>query len=385
MRDKNQKRIIFSFFSGSGFLDLGFEKKGFDIRFVNEVHMPFLNAYIYSRERMGLKKPVYGHHPESIEEYTAGKKRNELRHLVKQSKNEGLVGFIGGPPCPDFSVAGKNIGHTGDNGRLTKEFVTLISTHSPHFFFFENVKGLWKTEKHRAFYDEMKEILINNNYILTDYLANSLEFGVPQERDRIMLFGIKKSLLSKKEQRNIDVDFPWHKYAKFEKGTIPEKKLWPQKELYISESKKPYPLQIENYLELTVNHWFEKNDVSNHPNSIHFFKPRQGLMKFKTIQEGDNSGKSFKRLHRWRYSPTTAYGNNEVHLHPYRDRRLSAAEAMALQSLPKEFELPADMSLTNMFKTIGNGVPFLLSEAIAQSISDYINVISKKQYNSGTK
>ncbi|CAI1782250.1 DNA cytosine methyltransferase [Serratia quinivorans] len=379
MSKTNQKKIIFSFFSGSGFLDLGFENNGFEIRFVNEVHIPFMNAYMHSREKMGFKKPIYGHHPESIEEYITGKNKSKLTHLVKESKNEGLVGFIGGPPCPDFSAAGKNIGHTGENGRLTKDFFELISIHSPHFFFFENVKGLWKTEKHRAFYDEMKKILVSKNYILTDYLANSLEFGVPQERDRIMLFGIKKSLLNKKEQCNINVEFPWHKYARFEKGTIPEKRLWPQKEIYISESTKPYPSHIENYLELTVDYWFQKNDVINHPNAEHFFKPRQGLIKFKTIQEGDNSGKSFKRLHRWRYSPTTAYGNNEVHLHPYKDRRLSAAEAMALQSLPKEFELPADMTLTNMFKTIGNGVPFLLSEAIAQSISDYINIIVKNK------
>jgi len=77
-----------------------------------------------------------------------------------------------------------------------------------------------------------------------------------------------------------------------------------------------------------------------------------------SIDEGDDSKKSYKRLHRWRYSPTVAYGNNEVHLHPYKTRRLSAAESMALQSLPKEFCLPPDMSLSDKFKTIGNGVPF---------------------------
>ena len=75
-----------------------------------------------------------------------------------------------------------------------------------------------------------------------------------------------------------------------------------------------------------------------------------------TIPEGDSNKKSYKRIHRWRYSPTVAYGNNEVHLHPYKERRLSVAEAMALQSLPKEFALPQSMTLTNCFKTIGNGV-----------------------------
>ena len=92
----------------------------------------------------------------------------------------------------------------------------------------------------------------------------------------------------------------------------------------------------------------------------------------RTVSEGDVSRKSYKRLHRYRYSPTAAYGNNEVHLHPYRERRISAAEAMAIQSLPKEFELPQDMSLTDMFKTIGNGVPFLLSEGIAKTIKSFL-------------
>ena len=91
-----------------------------------------------------------------------------------------------------------------------------------------------------------------------------------------------------------------------------------------------------------------------------------------SVDEGDDSKKSYKRLHRWRYSPTVAYGNNEVHLHPYKARRLTVAEALALQSLPKEFSLPPTMSLTDKFKTTGNGVPFLLAKGIAQTINDYL-------------
>ena len=92
------------------------------------------------------------------------------------------------------------------------------------------------------------------------------------------------------------------------------------------------------------------------------------------IAEGDTTRKSFKRLHRWRYSPTACYGNNEVHLHPYKIRRLSVSEAMAIQSLPREFILPRTMSLSAKFKTIGNGVPYLLSEAIAVTLYDFLRV-----------
>ncbi|MDE8740377.1 DNA cytosine methyltransferase [Pectobacterium polaris] len=372
MNNKNHKPIIFSFFSGSGFLDLGFERSGFEIRFVNEIHKPFHDAYIHSRKIMKLPSPIYGHHLESIEEYIYGDKKTSLKKLVKQSKQDSLVGFIGGPPCPDFSNGGKNLGHKGDNGRLTKEYVELIIAHKPDFFLFENVKGLLKTEKHRVFYNEIKSILLQNNYIITDSLVNSLEYGTPQDRDRVILFGINKKLLSKTQQKNIEVEFSWKKHAIFNKDEMPKKSFWPQREIYIPNTHKECPDYLGEYVPLTVEYWFRKNNVLKHPNSSHYFQPRKGIIKFQTIQEGDDSGKSFKRLHRWRYSPTTAYGNNEVHLHPYQDRRLSAAEAMAIQSLPKEFELPANMSLTDMFKTIGNGVPYLLSEAIAKSILNYL-------------
>ena len=103
-----------------------------------------------------------------------------------------------------------------------------------------------------------------------------------------------------------------------------------------------------------------------------FFKPKAGLPRFQSIAEGDDKKKCFKRLHRWRYSPTAAYGNNEVHIHPYKPRRLSISEALAIQSLPKEFVLPDNVSLSDAFKTIGNGVPFLLAKGLAESIYYYL-------------
>ena len=126
-------------------------------------------------------------------------------------------------------------------------------------------------------------------------------------------------------------------------------------------------------LELTVQHWFDRNDVEHHPTAAYRFSVRNGIGRMVLAREGDTSRKSFKRLHRWRYSPTVAYGNNEVHLHPWRDRRLSVAEAMALQSLPREFTLPPGMTLSDKFKTIGNGVPYLLARALALTIADTLS------------
>lgn len=365
--------IIFSFFSGSGFLDLGFEQSGFDVRFVNEFHKPFSEAYQYSRQSMGLPEPEYGHFLGSIEDYVSGDKAEDLSSLVDEAKKDALVGFVGGPPCPDFSVAGKNKGSEGENGKLSRVYIDAIVKNKPDYFLFENVKGLWRTVKHRAFYDEMKARLENEGYVLTDRLINCIEYGVPQDRDRILLFGIHNSHVGELTSEKLSEQFNWQESIKFDKDVVLDKNMWPKKECYVQNSQRRRPNSLKDYQELTAEYWFKKNDVGNHPNANHHFIPRQGLPKFQSILEGDDSRKSFKRLHRWRYSPTAAYGNNEVHLHPYKDRRLSAAEALAIQSLPKSFSLPPTMSLTNMFKTIGNGVPYLAAKAIAETIQKYLN------------
>lgn len=363
-----RKLKIFSFFSGSGFLDLGFELAGYTIELVNEFSASFICAYQYSREVMGLKKPKYGYENIDINEYLDIRSA-ELKSQIFESRSDGsLVGFIGGPPCPDFSVAGKQRGRNGDNGKLSLSYVNLIIAQQPDFFLFENVKGLWRTAKHRAFYDELKEKLADAGYFMTDRLTNSIEFGAPQDRDRILLFGINKKIVGKNE--NPLMDFQWDKYIKYNLQEI--KKLpWPSSEPFVENGQKPCPPNLPE--ELTVEYWFRKNDVENHPNSKDCFAPRAGAARMASIDEGDDSRKSYKRLHRWRYSPTVAYGNNEVHLHPYKARRLTVAEALSLQSLPKEFVLPVNMSLTDKFKTTGNGVPFLLANGIAKTISDFLN------------
>ena len=149
MATKKKKIKIFSFFSGCGFLDLGFELNGYDIVLVNEYSPSFLNAYRYSRKKMGLPEPQFGYFNIDVNEFLGGKSVELTNYLNESRKDGSIVGFIGGPPCPDFSVAGKQRGREGDNGKLSLSYVNLIIQHHPDFFLFENVKGLWKTARHR--------------------------------------------------------------------------------------------------------------------------------------------------------------------------------------------------------------------------------------------
>ena len=371
-------KSIFSFFSGVGLLDLGFDTAGYDIVFVNEFKEEFLNAYRFARQNR-IADPIYGYHRCSIDDFFTCSYNAFLQHSIHLERNAGnIIGFVGGPPCPDFSVAGKNRGRNGENGILAQSYVNLITQFLPDFFVFENVKGLVKTERHRIYFDELKQQLQTAGYYISDQVLNSLSFGVPQDRDRIILVGIHRDFYGRNQHAvpENNLQFPWLQHALFGNAEEIKAEDWKTTDPFHENCNRYFPRQTPNrYRELCVETWFRRNNVDNHPNANDVFRVKQGLHKMQTIPEGDVSGKSFKRLHRWRYSPTAAYGNNEVHLHPYHVRRLSVAEAMAIQSIPAWFTLPANMTLSNKFKVIGNGVPVLMATAIARTLSELLDEI----------
>lgn len=351
---------VYSFFSGAGFLDLGFEKAGFDIVFVNEFNKRFLDVYQYAR-RNNEKLPQYGYSNEDIRIFLSDENWYSRFPRYNDRTNK-LIGFIGGPPCPDFSVAGKNEGETGVNGQLTSVYVDLIVCREPDFFVFENVKGLYKTQKHREFYEKLKGRLERSGYVLFDAVENAIEYGAPQYRERLFLMGFRKKVFGNQ------IDYKIGSNHKYNLNDI-NRCSWPSTAPFVENGKLNKPANIIE--ELTVQYWFEKNDVLNHPNEKDVFKIKN-RRKYYNIEEGAVKGKSFKRLHRWRYSPTAAYGNNEVHLHPYLPRRISVAEALAIQSLPEWFELPEELPISKKFKTVGNGVPYLLAYGIADELYKWL-------------
>ncbi len=362
---------VFSFFSGAGLLDFAFEDSGFETLAMNELSESFTKAYFYSRERLGRPLPKFGGKTCTVDWFLEPEGKNWLEKRVFEARTEGYsVGFIGGPPCPDFSIGGKNRGRHGDNGRLSESYIDIICSQHPDWFLFENVRGLWRTAKHRAFFEYLKDKLQAQGYRLSDKLLNSIQFGAPQDRDRIFLFGVLEcstaSNMQNQRSSTPSLEIDWERSAVY-KGREAFDFPWPTTSPFGNELTHTDCPEL-----LTVNYWFKKNKVEVHPNSVNYFKPRAGLSKFQVISEGDDSKKSFKRLHRARYSPTVCYGNNEVHLHPCLPRRISVAEALALQSMPSSFVLPPDMTLSAMFKTIGNGVPYLLGRGVAQAISQFI-------------
>ena len=351
---------VYSFFSGVGFLDLGFEDAGFDIAFVDEYDNRILQSYQYAR-RNRKHIPRYGYSNADVSDFLIDEIWEKIFPEFNLHTNI-IKGFIGGPPCPDFSTAGNNEGEKGENGHLTTVYVNLIIKRKPDFFVLENVKGLYKTKKHRDYYDKIKNKLYKSGYSLFDSVENAIEYGTPQFRDRLILIGFNRQRFGKHLKYRIG---KYRLYSLKEINSLP----WPSKTPFLEGGQIKAPDGIIK--ELTVQYWFNKNHVTDHPNGSDIFSIKN-RDRFLSIPEGDSNGKSFKRLHRWRYSPTAAYGNNEVHLHPYLPRRISVAEALAIQSLPEDFSLPVNLPLSAKFKMVGNGVPYLLANGIAKELMDWL-------------
>ncbi|RII35261.1 DNA cytosine methyltransferase [Clostridium chromiireducens] len=351
---------IVSFFSGAGFLDLGFELENFDVMWSNEISKDFSEIYRVGMSAV-LQKEMKVISNDSIADLN-------LRDLKRQFKSSWLDdntiwGIIGGPPCPDFSVAGNQLGEKGKNGILSSVYVDTIIYLQPTFFVFENVKGLITTKKHREYFLTLKAKLEMSGYIVDFKVLNALDYGVPQDRERVILIGIEQDFFKNNSRLNEkDKWFPWLEGVKYENAK--GKFLWPDKNKFGDFIQKPKDIPNELMVDWCLTFDDKKSKVEN---IEEYFKPKS--KKFHEIDEGDTCRKSFKRLHRYRFSPTVAYGNNEVHLHPTLPRRLSIREALRIQSVPDEYIMPHKMPLTIKFKAIGNGVPVQMSRAIAKALN----------------
>lgn len=353
---------IVSLFSGAGFLDFGFSENGFNIIRGYELVPEFAANNNFNHQLR------YGH-SEIIT--LDGDITSVKPHEIPRSR-----GIIGGPPCQDFSIGNaKSPGVNGERGKLVWDFLEKINYLKPDFFLFENVEALYKTKKHRQ--EALEPMLLQFEelgYEAHFKVLNTLEFGIPQDRSRVFIVGFKKDIMSTLKSNNLP-GFNWPEV------THPNPKglyNWPDiiefgtqlnEEEYIHNLPFPYELTVHSVIgneeELLGLH----NHVSFKPYSPRFF----------TVPEGDVKRKSFKRLHRFRFSPTVAYGNNEVHLHPTLPRRLTVREALRIQSVPDWYRFMDKTPLDKMFKMVSNGVAFRLAELLALQIKEVLDNYSALQ------
>lgn len=368
MSNNEDKIPVLSFYSGGGFLDMGFEMAGFQIVWTNEYDSNFIKLHeagISSWRKSngnGVKAEIFN--KKSITEIST----KEIIKEAFDSITPKHFGIIGGPPCQDFTLHGNLNGFNGERGKLTIVFFDRILQLLPTFFVMENVTGLMKSKDTK----EHLSLLLNRvkkRYHIDFKTLNALDFGVPQHRERVFFIGIRKDkieipkeiLKTKRHWFNWPVN---NSYIEAESNF-----KWPKAVPFGKRLKKPKDLPLELCVESCLVPYHDTNKV---PNANEFFTLYIERKELDIIEEGETNRPSFKRLHRFKYSPTACYGNNEVHLHPYRHRRLSVREALRIQGVPDTYILPSNLPLTYKFKMIGNGVPVPLSKAVASSLLNFL-------------
>jgi len=360
---------ILSFYSGGGFMDMGFEKAGFEIVWTNEVDEVFIKLHeagITSWRKArgnGMRAEIFN--KQSIIKVDSKKIIEEAFPTGKPKD----FGIIGGPPCQDFSMNGKLEGFQGERGKLTVVFFNRILDLLPTFFVMENVTGLIKNSSTKIFLDEFLEN-VKVKYYINQRILNALEFGVPQFRERVFFVGFRKDKIDEDIViKSFGEWFPFPVNRQY-RGAFTKYK-WPQSVSFGMKLVKPIDLPLELCIESCL---VSQKDMKKTPNAKEYFKLYIAKNKLNSIAEGETNRPSFKRLHRYKYSPTACYGNNEVHLHPYEHRRLSVRETLRIQGVEDSYVLPPDLPLTKKFKMIGNGVPVPLAEAVADAVKDFIEV-----------
>ncbi len=361
---------LISFFTGGGFLDVGLHQAGFQVVWTNEHNAQF--ADMYEAAMLGLRTAW---NDSSIQTKVSSRDsitRIEPTKILAAAFLKGrpsLFGVVGGPPCPDFSNGGTHAGSEGKNGRLTGAYFRMIRDLQPDFFLMENVPGLHRIAKHRAYLDsQIYQLQKDGGYAIDYAVLNALELGVPQNRERLFVVGFRTRIATSGVGRSLDPHergwFQWPSHTLY----VGARSLqWPTVAPFGSAPERPegIPLELTVFPALLGN-----GDPEALPNGTEHFNSYS--KKFWARAEGDVSSKSFKRLHRYRFSPTVWYGNQEVHLHPWKPRRLSVREALRIQSVPDEYVLPANQPLSAKFKMVCNGVPCAMAREIGAAVLDFL-------------
>lgn len=368
MNNHHEHKIpILSFYSGGGFMDMGFEKAGFSIVWTNEVDEGFVKLHeagITSWRKArgnGIKAEIFN--KKSITEVSAD---TIIQEAFPEGKPEDF-GIIGGPPCQDFTINGNMEGFNGERGKLTIVFFDRILELLPTFFVMENVTGLTKSKSSKEHLEKLLK-RVEKKYYIDHKTLNALDFGVPQFRERVFFIGIRKEKLDENiVNKSLGEWFNFPVNKKY--NGVASKYKWATAVPFGKKLTIPSDLPIELCVEKCLVPFRQMNKI---PNANEYFNLYVQEKELKKISEGETNRPSFKRLHRFKYSPTACYGNNEVHLHPYRNRRLSVRETLRIQGVEDSYILPPELPLSKKFKMIGNGVPVPLAEAVANAVKDFI-------------
>jgi DNA (cytosine-5)-methyltransferase 1 len=201
----NNKLTFIDLFAGCGGLSLGLEKSGFFPLYVNELNKDAIGTYFINRDH------DYPHLREKynsrdIKEVISNPKffetlLDELQTDFKRNFREDSVDVIaGGPPCQGFSGIGIRRSYSVDkvqlpSNHLFQDMAFFVHKIKPKLFLFENVEGLLRArwtkdgKKGEIFKDVLETFSSIPNYSIRYKLVYAKDYGVPQNRPRVLIVG----------------------------------------------------------------------------------------------------------------------------------------------------------------------------------------------------
>ena len=254
--------------------------------------------------------------------------------------------MIAGFPCQSFSVIGQRKGMNDHRGQIIYGLIKIMNAKNLPYFILENVKGLVNHEGGKTLKVILGE-LDNAGYKVYHRVLNSLDYGVPQMRERIYFVGIRKDLVNGN-------NFEWPKPV-FPPDV--QNYLIDNGEMEFNEKKRAY----ETFLKYLDN------------------KYNKGLFKIEKLLKDDylvlDTRQSDLRLYRNKV-PTLRTGRHGVlYVRSGKFRRLSGLESLLLQGFPKNLSEKTKGKIADVYllSQAGNAMTVSTIEAIGKSLLNYTN------------
>lgn len=317
----------------------------------------------------------------------------ETLHTIFEQIDEELGSdavdlVIGGPPCQAYSVAGRVRKDMTDDPRnhLYKHYVRFLKKYQPKMFVFENVPGILSANNGhylQLIFDAVREA----GYELDLKVLNAQDFGVLQDRKRVIIIGWKNNLeLEYPQFDKVEMKF---EIAKHLFSDLPKINSG-QGQWGVSE----YVGKTNNYLESTgirnginfttqhISRFNNENDLEiyriavdkwvNDGKRLNYAELPERLIKHNNTKTFTNRFQvvNHKGVSHTVVAHICADGHYYIHPDINQNRSITVREAARIQSFPDNYFF--ESSRTAAFKQIGNAVPVLMAQGIAEKIKNLI-------------
>lgn len=397
-------------FAGAGGLSEGFLEQGqfnflahveWEKPMVDTLRNNLVKRWNYTEEH--AKKAVVLFDVQKTDELLKGNWSEETKQMYEKYNDnlivsKGLDGIInkqkvdviiGGPPCQAYSIAGRaqdpNSMRDDYRNYLFESFVKIVDYYRPSVFVFENVPGILSAKPgDRYIIDRIKEAFDEIGYEIRTpekmkkSIYSAADYDVPQERHRVIIFGVCKDSKYRLEDFYTALDFEKSKGPKKTVrdaiGNLPKFRV-------LSEPRKENGHNVSHELigdvkiPLHIARYNNKRDIAMFKtwlsNSMNNCSTEEKLAFYKSVTGKTSNHNKYRNIEWDKPSPTIVshlQKDGFMFIHPDINqlRTITIREAALLQTFPMDFEFIG--SNPYCFKMIGNAVPVLFAKSIATAV-----------------